>query len=113
MAMVSRNMPPRAAMITIIPAEGGPSSTTVHSSGVKADLSVIHLMMTAMAPGRRPPPGHLPPSGGRPAPELGLRIRSTVDVPGGPPVKIDSDPVDTEMCTSIWRDRLNGSSATA
>src|SRR6516225_317825 len=41
MANVSRNVPPCAAVITIRPAAGGPSSTTVHSSGEKAALVVM------------------------------------------------------------------------
>src|SRR4249920_2881265 len=39
--MVSRNVPPRAAVTTIIPAAGGPSRTTFHSSGEKAALVVM------------------------------------------------------------------------
>src|SRR5689334_3034613 len=39
--MVSRNVPPRAAVTTIIPAVGGPSRTTFHSSGEKAALVVM------------------------------------------------------------------------
>jgi protein Tex len=41
MANVSRNIPPCAAVITIIPAVGGPSSTTFHSPGEKAALAVM------------------------------------------------------------------------
>src|SRR5208282_1610429 len=41
MATVSRNMPPRAAVTTIMPAVGGPSSTTFHSSGEKAAFVVM------------------------------------------------------------------------
>src|SRR3982075_1450396 len=39
--MVSRNVPPRCAVMTISPALGGPSSTTFHSSGGKSELPVI------------------------------------------------------------------------
>src|ERR1700757_1568256 len=39
--MVSRNVPPRAAVTTIIPAVGGPSRTTFHSSGEKAAFVVM------------------------------------------------------------------------
>src|SRR4029077_629299 len=39
--MVSRNVPPRAAVTTIIPAAGGPSRTTFHSSGEKAAFVVM------------------------------------------------------------------------
>src|SRR5690348_16708789 len=41
MATVSRIMPPCPAVITIMPAVGGPSRTTVHSSGVKAAFVVM------------------------------------------------------------------------
>src|SRR6266516_3561554 len=41
MAMVSRNVPPWAAVITIMPAVGGPSRTSVHSSGAKAAFVVM------------------------------------------------------------------------
>src|ERR1700745_2564149 len=41
MAIVSRNVPPCAAVVTIRPASGGPSSTTSHSSGEKAALVVM------------------------------------------------------------------------
>src|SRR5690349_24945356 len=41
MAMVSRNVPPWAAVSTIMPAAGGPSSTSSHSSGEKAALFVM------------------------------------------------------------------------
>src|SRR5215472_14316798 len=41
MAIVSRIMPPCPAVITIMPAVGGPSRTTVHSSGVKAAFVVM------------------------------------------------------------------------
>ena len=41
MAMVSRNVPPWAAVMTIMPAAGGPSSTTFQSSGEKAAWFVI------------------------------------------------------------------------
>src|SRR6185437_12000398 len=40
-ANVSRHIPPRAAVTTIMPAVGGPSSTVRHSSGVKASRVVI------------------------------------------------------------------------
>src|SRR5260370_20320751 len=39
--MDSRIIPPRAAVTTIMPALGGPSSTTFHSSGEKAAFAVI------------------------------------------------------------------------
>src|SRR5690348_1283455 len=39
--MVSRNVPPWAAVITIMPAVGGPSRTVVHSSGAKAAFVVM------------------------------------------------------------------------
>src|SRR6266480_2654599 len=39
--MVSRKVPPRCAVTTIIPALGGPSSTTCHSWGVKSAFAVI------------------------------------------------------------------------
>src|SRR5215467_206765 len=39
--MVSRNVPPCAAVTTIIPAVGGPSRTTFHSSGEKAAFVVM------------------------------------------------------------------------
>src|SRR5712692_2465148 len=39
--MDSRIIPPRAAVTTIMPALGGPSSTTFHSSGEKAAFDVI------------------------------------------------------------------------
>src|SRR5437773_12144406 len=39
--MVSRNVPPRAAVTTIIPAAGGPSRTSFHSSGEEAALVVM------------------------------------------------------------------------
>jgi hypothetical protein len=41
MAMVSRNVPPWAAVSTIMPAVGGASSTTVHSPGEKAAFVVM------------------------------------------------------------------------
>src|SRR5690348_4107630 len=50
MAIVSRNIPPCPAITTIMPALGGPSSTDVHSSAVKAALVV-------MPPGSRPRSG--------------------------------------------------------
>src|SRR5215469_3645384 len=53
MANVSRNVPPCAAVITIRPAAGGPSSTTFHSSGEKEALFV---MSRSCAPGDA---GHL------------------------------------------------------
>src|SRR5580704_984033 len=40
MATVSRIMPPRAAVTTIVPAAGGPASTTFHSSGENAAFAV-------------------------------------------------------------------------
>src|SRR5215472_13511022 len=40
-AIVSRNIPPCAAVITISPAAGGPWSTTFHSSGEKAAFVVM------------------------------------------------------------------------
>src|SRR6266487_1789852 len=53
MANVSRNVPPWAAVITIMPAVGGPSRTTCHSSGEKAACVVIS---GSCAPGV---PGHV------------------------------------------------------
>src|SRR5436305_11228244 len=47
--MLSRKVPPRCAVTTIIPALGGPSSTVFHSSSVKSPLPVIF----AFAPSRR------------------------------------------------------------
>src|SRR6266566_5295442 len=53
MANVSRNVPPWAAVITIMPAVGGPSRTTFHSSSEKAACVVIS---GSCAPGV---PGHV------------------------------------------------------
>src|SRR5437870_3715190 len=41
MAIVSRKLPPRCAVTTIIPALGGPCRTVVHSSSVKSLFPVI------------------------------------------------------------------------
>src|SRR6266567_690576 len=41
MAIVSRRAPPRCAVTTIMPAPGGPSSTSRHSSGVKSAFPVM------------------------------------------------------------------------
>ncbi len=43
MAKVSRNDPPRWAEMTIIPALGGASRTSFHSSVVKSDFEVMVL----------------------------------------------------------------------
>src|SRR6266542_6265219 len=46
MEIVSRKVPPRCAVTTIIPALGGPSSTTCHSSGVRSAFAVnCHLLL--------------------------------------------------------------------
>src|SRR6266704_2654279 len=75
--MVSRNVPPRAAVTTIIPAVGGPSRTTFHSSGEKAALVVMprsyaHLHrcrpmqhLTGRLTGRPPPKGGVAGVAGR------------------------------------------------
>src|SRR5215471_3766695 len=52
MATVSRHIPPCAAVITIIPAVGGPSSTTFHSSGERLPSSSWHA--PALHRGRGP-----------------------------------------------------------
>src|SRR5580692_12972957 len=46
--MDSRIIPPRAAVTTIMPALGGPSSTTFHSSGEKAAFAVIRNSFLAV-----------------------------------------------------------------
>src|SRR5205807_6111718 len=51
MANVSRNVPPWAAVITIMPAVGGPSRTTFHSSGEKAACVVISGSCAPGVPG--------------------------------------------------------------
>src|SRR6266511_5351066 len=43
MEKLSRMEPPRCAVITIMPALGGPSATSFHSSGVKSALPVIRF----------------------------------------------------------------------
>jgi hypothetical protein len=44
MAKVSRKVPPRSAVATIIPALVGPSRTCFHSSSVKSAFVVIALL---------------------------------------------------------------------
>src|SRR5215472_4378553 len=69
MANVSRNVPPCAAVITIRPAAGGPSSTTFHSSGEKEALFVMSRSCAPRDAGHdknRAVPGHaLHPAGVR------------------------------------------------
>src|SRR5215475_7022712 len=60
-ATVSLNIPPRAAVTTIRPALGGPSSTTFHSSGEKAAFVVI----SRSRPRRHGDPRSLPAAPGR------------------------------------------------
>src|ERR1700722_1535946 len=60
MATVSRIMPPRAAVTTIVPAAGGPASTTFHSSGENAAFAVMSCSFAAGE--ANPHPSHLPGS---------------------------------------------------
>src|ERR1700749_1002674 len=93
MANVSRNVPPCAAVITIRPAAGGPSSTTFHSSGEKAALVVMACSCAAgdaatsripQFPGRAlHPAGVRPESGSLPAPIVGLAVALDAHVGDG------------------------------
>jgi hypothetical protein len=46
---LSRKVPPRCAVITIMPALGGPFRTTSHSSGLKSALPVIAFDLQFLA----------------------------------------------------------------
>src|SRR5580700_3581429 len=48
--MVSRKEPPRWAVTTIIPALGGASRISFHSSGVKSDFDVIRSLRSLQVP---------------------------------------------------------------
>src|ERR1700691_3299867 len=69
MAMVSRKEPPRWAVTTIIPALGGASRISFHSSDVKSDFDVIRglrsLQWPALLAVRTVAPGLAPRAVGR------------------------------------------------